>query len=166
MVILGVFFTIIFAPITAFNSNNIFQNTFSKWLDTIHINQRSFVHWTKITGSKWHNLTSKYYYFKIQLAHYIWIECLFISLQWSNYQLIQLLKMLSNCCITLNAQFLWKMMNNITHLDYESKATEDWVCSGMISFKMPVVEREKKSPQSLYHCYQYVLFRKCIFREW
>ncbi len=30
---------------------------------------------------------------------------------------------------------------------YESEATEDWVCSGMISFKMPVVGREKKSPK-------------------
>lgn len=35
-------------------------NTFSNCLDTIHINLRSFVHWTKITCSKWHNLTSKY----------------------------------------------------------------------------------------------------------
>ncbi len=38
------------------------------------------------------------------------------------------------------------MMNNIKCLDYESEATEDWVCSGMISFKMPVVGR-KKNPQ-------------------
>ncbi len=37
---------------------------------------------------------------------------------------------------------------------YESEATEDWVCSGMISFKMPVVGRE----QIIYHCYQYVFF--------
>ncbi len=28
---------------------------------------------------------------------------------------------------------------------YKSEATEDWVCSGMISFKMLVVGREKKS---------------------
>ncbi len=73
----------------------------------------------------------------MQLTHYIWTECLFISLQWSNYQLIQLLKMLCNCCITLNAQFLWKIMNNITFLDYES----NWGLS-VFSFKMPVVGRE------------------------
>ncbi len=60
---------------------------------------------------------------------------------------MQLLKMLRNCCITLEAQFLWKMMNNITHLDYESEATEDWVCSGMSSFKMPVVGRKKNPPK-------------------
>ncbi len=30
---------------------------------------------------------------------------------------------------------------------YESEATEDWVSSGMISFKMPVFGREKKSPK-------------------
>ncbi len=33
---------------------------------------------------------------------------------------------------------------------YTSEATEDWVCSGMISFKMPVVGREKKIPQILW----------------
>ncbi len=33
-------------------------------------------------------------------------------------------------------------MNDITCLDYESESTEDWVCSGMISVKMPVVGRE------------------------
>ncbi len=33
-------------------------------------------------------------------------------------------------------------MNNITCLDYESESTEDWVCSDMISFKMPVVGTE------------------------
>ncbi len=38
-------------------------------------------------------------------------------------------------------------MKNIKCLDYESEATEDWVYSGMISFKMPVVGREKNSPK-------------------
>ncbi len=32
---------------------------------------------------------------------------------------------------------------------YESEATEDWVCSGMISFKMPVDGREKNPPNSI-----------------
>ncbi len=32
-------------------------DTFSKCLDTIHMSQISFVHWTKITGSKYHNFT-------------------------------------------------------------------------------------------------------------
>ncbi len=118
-------------------------DTFSKCLDTIHISQKSFVHCTKITGSKWHNLTSKYYYFKIQLTHYIWIECLNISLQWSNYQLIQLLKMLRNCCITFEASFLCKMMNNIKCLDYESEATEDWLWS----VSRCLLLWEKKNPQ-------------------
>jgi len=48
-------------------------------------------------------LNIKYYYFKRQFTDYISNECLFISLKLSNYQLIQLLKMMSNCCITLNA---------------------------------------------------------------
>ncbi len=43
------------------------------------------------------------------------------------------------------------MINNIKCLDYESEATEDRVCAGMISFKMPVVGREKKSPK-VYIC--------------
>ncbi len=38
--------------------------------------------------------------------------------------MIQLLKMLRNCCITHEAQFLWKIRNNITFLDYKSEATE------------------------------------------
>ena len=82
---------------------HIFQNSnpFLNCLDTIHIQLRSFVHSTKLTCSIWYNLTSKYYYFKRQFTHYISNERLFISLQWSNYQLIQLLKMISNCCITL-----------------------------------------------------------------
>ncbi len=65
------------------------------WECTIHMSQRSFVHWTNITGSS-----------KIII--------------------------------------LSKIMNNMKCLDYESKATEDWVCSGMIRFKMPVVGRETK----------------------
>ncbi len=90
----------------------------------------------------------------MQLTHYFWIECLFISLQWSNYQLIQLLKMPCNGCITLE--------NFEQHC--ESEATEDWVCSGMISFKMPVFGREK-IPQILYHCYQYVFSTVNVFLE-
>ncbi len=38
---------------------------------------------------------------------------------------------------------VWKCMENFEQ-HYESEATEDWVCSGMISFKLPLVEREKK----------------------
>ncbi len=41
------------------------------------------------------------------------------------------------------------MINNIKCLDYESEATEDWVCSGMNSFKMPVVGREKNPQKSI-----------------
>ncbi len=33
---------------------------------------------------------------------------------------------------------------------WESEATEDWVCSGMISFKMPVVGREQNSQNSIW----------------
>ncbi len=58
--------------------------------------------------------------------------------------MIQLLKMLT-VALLLKHSFLWKMMNNIKCLDYESEATEDWVCSDMISFKMPVVGRKRKS---------------------
>ncbi len=98
------FFTTLDTKLTTNDQMQIFQNSnpFLNCLDTIHIKLRSFVHSTKITCSIWHNLTSKYYYFKRQFTHYISNECLFISLQWSNYQLIQLLKMISNCCITLN----------------------------------------------------------------
>ncbi len=32
---------------------------------------------------------------------------------------------------------------------YKSEATEDWVCSGMISFKMPAVGRERNPPNSI-----------------
>ncbi len=55
------------------------------------------------------------------------------------------------------------MENNEQHL--ESEATDDWVCSGMISFKMPVFGREKTSLK----CYMIVIsisfsFSKCLFR--
>ncbi len=43
------------------------------------------------------------------------------------------------------------MENNEQH--YKSEATEDWVCSGMISFKMPVFGREKASLK----CYMIVI---------
>ncbi len=57
--------------------------------------------------------------------------------------MIQLLNMLCNGYYTWSI-VLWKSMNDITCLDYESESTEDWVCSGMIS-KMPVVGREINS---------------------
>ncbi len=41
---------------------------------------------------------------------------------------------------------------------FESEATEGTVCSGMIRFKMPVVGREKKIPQILFDCFQYLFF--------
>ncbi len=83
-----------------------------------------------------------------------------LTISWYNY---------SKCYVTvallLKHKFvLWKMMNNIKCLDYESEATEDWVWSDMISFKMPVVGREKKIIY-LYHCYQYLFFlqySKCL----
>ncbi len=105
---------------------HIFQNSnpFLNCLDTKHIKLRSFVHSTKITCSIWHNLTSKYYYFKRQFTHYIPNECLFISLQWSNYQLIQLLKMISNCCIILNA-YLYGNRQTIFHVYSKSWKFQD-----------------------------------------
>ncbi len=44
---------------------------------------------------------------------------------------------------------VWKCMENFEQ-HYESEATEDWVCSGMISFKLPLVEREKKTISVLF----------------
>ncbi len=54
------------------------------------------------------------------------------------------------------------MINNIKWLDYESEATEDWVCSGVISFKMPVVGREKKSPKVNITVSICLFFSKCV----
>ncbi len=48
--------------------------------------------------------------------------------------------MLCNVCILKHS-----FMENFEH--YESEATEDWVCSGMMSFKMPVVGRETNTPK-------------------
>ncbi len=53
---------------------------------------------------------------------------------------------------------VWKCMENFEQ-HYESEATEDWVCSGMISFKLPLVGREKKNIISI--CFSY---SKCLFR--
>ncbi len=54
---------------------------------------------------------------------------------------------------------VWKCMENFEQ-HYESEATEDWVCSGMISFKLPLVGREKKK-NIISICFSY---SKCLFR--
>jgi len=55
----------------------------------------------KITYSIWHNLTSKYDYFKRQFTYTFQMSIIhFLTMI---YQLIQLLRMISNCCIPLNA---------------------------------------------------------------
>ncbi len=69
----------------------------------------------------------------------------------------------SICYVTvaLFLKYIWEIMNDITRLDNESEATEDWVCSGMISFKMPVVvvgRRGGGSQKNLHHCYQYLFY--------
>ncbi len=57
-------------------------------------------------------------------------------------------------------------MNNITCLDYESEATVDRVCSGMIRFKTPVVKSENKSPKLFIIVISICLsYSKCVFRE-
>ncbi len=56
-------------------------------------------------------------------------------------------------------------MNNTTHLDYESEATEDWVCSRMISFKMPVVGRKKNPQKSISLLSEFVFPTVNVFLE-
>ncbi len=63
----------------------------------------------------------------------------------------------SKCHVTV--ALLLKHSFNIT----KSEATEDWVCSGTTSFKMPVVGREKFCIIVISICFSY---SKCLFRGW
>ena len=110
---------------------HIFQNsnTFFNCLDKIHINLRLFVHLTKIICSIWHNLTSKYYYFKKQFTHYSSDDCLFIPLQSSNYQLIQLLKMISNCLIIITVFYNHFATNFRTWMSFFTKLKTVITCN-------------------------------------
>ncbi len=78
----------------------------------------------------------------MQLTHYIWIECLFIhyndlTINWYNC---------SKCYVTVALLLKHSLMENYEQY-YKSEATKDWVYSGVISFKMSVVGREK-NPQN------------------
>jgi len=83
---------------------HIFQNSnpFLYYMDTIRIKLNNLIIQQKSPVQ--HDTTSQYDYIKRQITHYISNECLFISLQWSDYQLTRLLTMISHCCVTLNLQ--------------------------------------------------------------
>ncbi len=91
------------------------------------------------------SFTSKHYYFKTQLTHYIWISVYSfhyndLTINWYDYVTVVLL---------LKHSF---MGNYEQH--YESEATEDWVCSGMISFNRNKKDWEKIT-LILFDCYEY-----------